>query len=489
MGDTKMEREKEKIILLTGASGYVGGRLLRVLESRGHRVRCMARKPEYLQSRVSSATEVLAGDAMDAESLRKPLESIHTAYYMIHSMGSDQDFEDLDRTAAANFAEAARRCGVKRIIYLGGLGDNRLSLSPHLRSRQEVGEILKTSGAQVIEFRASIVIGSGSLSFEMIRALVERLPIMITPRWVSALAQPIAISDLIEYLLLALEIDSQESRIYEIGGRDRVSYGELMKEYARQRNLKRLMIPVPVLTPHLSSLWLGLVTPLYARIGRKLIESLRHDTVVEDTQALQDFPLEPRGIGEAIAQALRNDDRDCAETRWSDSIASSGKAEDWARVRFGNRLLDMRTLRVDASPSEAFRPIQRIGGATGWYFADWLWRLRGFLDLLAGGVGVRRGRRHPTNISVGETVDWWRVEEFEPGRRLRLYAEMRLPGRAWLDFSVEKQNGGSTISQTAIFDPVGLLGLAYWYGIYPLHAIVFRGMIRGIAAASRGKDR
>jgi hypothetical protein len=340
----------------------------------------------------------------------------------------------------------------------------------------------------VIEFRASIVIGSGSLSFEMIRALVERLPVMITPRWVSAQAQPIGISDLIEYLLLALEIDGGESRVYEIGGRDRVSYGELMQEYARQRNLKRLMIPVPVLTPRLSSLWLGLVTPLYARIGRKLIESLRHDTVIQDARALQDFPLEPKGIDEAIAQALRNDDQECAETRWSDAISSSGETESWARVRFGNRLLDMRTRAVDVAPQEAFHPIQRIGGETGWYFANWLWRIRGFIDLLVGGVGVRRGRRHPTEISAGDTLDWWRVEEFEPGRRLRLYAEMRLPGRAWLDFSVEERNAGSTIRQTAIFDPVGLPGLAYWYGIYPLHAFVFRGMIRGIAAAAQSKD-
>jgi hypothetical protein len=351
-----------------------------------------------------------------------------------------------------------------------------------------VGQVLKTSGARVIEFRASVVIGSGSLSFEMIRALVERLPIMITPRWVGAQAQPIAITDLIEYLSLALEIDLDESRIYEIGGRDRVSYGELMQEYARQRKLKRLMIPVPVLTPRLSSLWLGLVTPLYARVGRKLVESLRHDTVVQDTRALRDFALEPKGIREAIAQALRNDDRECAETRWSDAISSSGQGADWAGVRFGNRRLDIRTQTVDASLVEAFWPIQRIGGERGWYYANWLWRIRGFIDLLVGGVGVRRGRRHPTEISVGDTLDWWRVEEYEPNRRLRLYAEMRLPGRAWLDFTVEERNGGSTIRQTAEFDPVGLGGLAYWYGIYPLHGYVFRGMIRGIAAAAHGND-
>jgi hypothetical protein len=261
-----------------------------------------------------------------------------------------------------------------------------------------------------------------------------------------------------------------------------------MQEYARQRNLKRFMIPVPILTPRLSSLWLGLVTPLYARIGRKLIESLRHDTVVQDARALEDFPLEPKGIGEAIAQALRNDDRECAETRWSDALSSSGKTENWARVRFGNRLLDMRTRAVNAPPQEAFRPIQRIGGETGWYFANWLWRIRGFIDLLVGGVGVRRGRRHPTEISIGDTIDWWRVEEFVPDSRLRLYAEMKVPGRAWLDFTVEQQKGGSTIRQTAIFDPAGLSGLIYWYGIYPLHAFIFRGMIRGIATAAQGKD-
>ncbi|MFC2172416.1 SDR family oxidoreductase [Acidobacteriota bacterium] len=480
-----MTKGHEKTILLTGATGYVGGRLLRVLEEKGTRVRCLARRPEFLKSRVSDTTQVAAGDVMDPSSLDPILEGVHTAYYMIHSMGSTHDFEDLDRQAAKHFAEVSRKSGVKKIIYLGGLGDSRGRLSPHLQSRQEVGEILRTSDAQVIEFRASIVIGSGSLSFEMIRALVERLPLMITPRWVNVQAQPIFITDLIEYLVAAMDQDFEGNRIYEIGGKDRVSYGDLMREYARQRGLRRLMIPVPVLTPNLSSLWLGLVTPIYARIGRKLVDSMRYETIVRDFQALRDFSLKPKGVREAIRQALRNEDREVAETRWSDAVSSSGVEPKWGGVRTGNRLIDMRMESVDLPPALAFKPIQRIGGSTGWYHANWLWRVRGFIDLLCGGVGMRRGRRHFREISIGDTIDWWRVEDFVPDHRLRLYAEMKVPGRAWLDFIVEQRNGGSTIRQTAIFDPIGLPGLAYWYIIYPFHKYHFRGMIRNIARACR----
>jgi uncharacterized protein YbjT (DUF2867 family) len=444
----------------------------------------MARRPRFLQPKVTATTEVVSGDVLDATSLREALNGVHTAYYLIHSMGSQRDFEALDRQAATHFADAARQAGVARIVYLGGLGESDGDLSPHLRSRQEVGKILRRSGAQVVEFRSSVVIGSGSLSFELVRALVERVPIMITPRWVLAPTQPIAIEDLVAYLLAALDLPVAESQVYEIGGADQVGYRDIMREYARQRGLRRLILSVPVLTPRLSSLWLGFVTPVYARVGRQLIDSIRHPTVVQDTTALKTFSIRPMGMRQAIARALRNEDQDFAKTRWSDALSSGGSQRSWGGVRFGARLVDARSLQVAVSPARAFAPIRRIGGARGWYYADWLWSLRGFFDLLMGGVGSRRGRRDPEWLYPGETVDFWRVETVEPDRRLRLAAEMKVPGRAWLEFEVEGDASSSRIHQTAIFDPLGLWGQLYWYALYPLHALIFGGMLRNIGRAA-----
>jgi len=470
-------------ILVTGATGYVGNRLWRRLEAEGRRVRCLARRPTVLASRVGDTTEVVGGDVLDIASLGAALAGVESAYYLVHSMGAGRKFEEQDRIAARNFGSAARNAGVRRIIYLGGLGHGD-SLSPHLRSRHEVGDLLRASGVPVIEFRASIVIGSGSLSFEMIRALVERLPVMITPRWVEVEAQPIGVDDLLAYLVAALDVPLEESRIFEIGGTDRVTYGALMREYARQRGLRRAMIRVPVLTPWLSSLWLGLVTPIYARIGRSLIASIKHPTVVRDTSALSCFQVRPRGIREVIATAINNEERMIAESRWFDAVSSRGEIRTETGVRFGDRLVDSRVQKVNVGPQAAFAPIRRIGGETGWYAYDWLWRLRGFLDLLVGGVGVRRGRPTPDDLCVGDALDFWRVEVYEPDRFLRLSAEMKLPGRAWLEFEVVSCEGGSLIRQTALFDPVGLFGLVYWYGVFPLHRLVFRGMLRGIARAA-----
>lgn len=475
----------DKLILLTGATGYVGGRLLKVLEEQGARVRCLARRPQYLQARVSAGTEVVGGDVLDSASLLEAMSGVHTAYYLVHSMDASGDFEKLDRQAATNFQEAAEKSGLKRIIYLGGLVPNHSDLSPHLRSRQEVGQILRDGRVPAIELRASIVIGSGSLSFEMIRALVERLPFMIMPRWVSVRAQPIAISDLLGYLVACLSLPETGSRIFEIGGADQMSYGELMREYASQRGLRRLMVRVPVLTPRLSSLWLGLVTPVYARIGRKLIDSIRHSTVVEDDSSRRVFAIQPKTARESIAAALSNDDREFAETRWSDALSVGGSSSSWGGSRVGNRLVDSRTEKVPVDPETAFRPIRRIGGTNGWYYANWLWHVRGLVDLLVGGVGLRRGRRDPETVRPGDVIDWWRVEDFEEPKRLRLLAEMKVPGRAWLEFEVEGHPKGSIIRQTAIFDPYGLWGQLYWYLIYPLHALVFRGMIRGVARAAQ----
>jgi uncharacterized protein YbjT (DUF2867 family) len=437
---------------------------------------------------VSTSTEVVPADMLDPASLAKAMEGGDIAYYLVHSMGLAAGFEEQDRVAARNFGTAARAAGVRRIVYLGGLGEDGVAASPHLRSRQEVGDVLRGSGVEVVEFRASVVLGSGSLSFELIRALVERLPVMIAPRWVAVKTQPIAIADLLDYLVAALDLPAEPSRIYEIGSSDQVSFGNLMQEYARQRGLRRLIVPVPVLTPRLSSLWLGLVTPVYARVGRKLIDSMTVPTVVRDQSARRVFPIAPRGVGEAIAQAIANEDREQAATRWSDALSASGEPRSWGGVRFGSRLVDSRTATVRVPPRDAFAPISRIGGQTGWYYATWLWRLRGLLDLLVGGVGMRRGRRDPERLRVGEAVDWWRVEAIEADRRLRLFAEMKLPGRAWLEFEVTPSGAGATIRQTAIFDPVGLGGLAYWYATYPIHRLIFSGMLRRIARAAAGSQ-
>jgi hypothetical protein len=310
---------------------------------------------------------------------------------------------------------------------------------------------------------------------------VERLPVMICPSWVQVRAQPIAIEDVVAYLVGALERPRGESRVYEIGGADQVSYAEIMREYARQRKLRRLLVPVPVLTPGLSSLWLGLTTPVYARVGRKLIEGVRNPTVVTNDDALRAFDVRPMSLKESIARAMRNEDRKFAMSRWSDAISAAGNPRSWGGVKFGSRLVDSRTVHVTARPHCAFTPIRRIGGRSGWYYANWLWRLRGLIDLLLGGVGMRRGRPDPDDLKVGDPLDCWRVEALEPDRMLRLTAEMKLPGRAWLEFEVQPVDGGSEIRQTAVFDPVGLLGLVYWYGIYPLHGRVFGGMLRGVA--------
>jgi len=478
------EPRQPPLVLLTGATGYIGGRLLSALEAKGARIRCLARRPEFLEPRVLASTEVVKGDVLDPASLGHALAGVHTAYYLVHSMSAAASYEEEDRRAAAEFGRLAREAGVRRIIYLGGLGTGE-ALSTHLASRQEVGRLLRESGVAMIEFRAAIVLGSGSLSFEMIRALVEKLPIMVTPRWVDTLTQPIGIEDLVGYLVEALDLPLEGSAVFEIGGPDRVSYMDLMREYARQRGLRRFMLRVPVLTPRLSSLWLGLVTPVYARVGRALVDGLRNETVVRDDSARKAFTLRPRGVREALARALANEDLEFAATRWSDAASALGPSASWGGVKFGSRLVDSRVAEVGCKPDQAFGPIERIGGATGWYYGNLLWRLRGWLDLLVGGAGLRRGRRDQRSLRPGDTLDFWRVEAIEPGRLLRLAAEMKLPGRAWLQFEVEGSGSGSRIRQTALFDPTGLSGLLYWYALYPLHQLIFSGMLRGIARAAR----
>jgi uncharacterized protein YbjT (DUF2867 family) len=468
-------------ILLTGATGYVGGVLLAELERRGHQIRCLARRPAKLAGRTGPNTEVMAGDATDPDDLARACAGIDTAFWMVHSMESGVDFERADRLAAERFAAAAQAAGVKRLIYLGGLGADDDRLSAHLRSRHEVGAILRAAGLDVIEFRASIIVGAGSFSFDLVRTLVERLPVMICPAWLATPTQPIAIADVVAYLAAAVDLPPGPPRIFEIGGPDKVSYGAIMREYARQRGLRRLMIPVPVLTPRLSSLWLKLVTPRYSKVGRKLIDGLKNPTVVTNDAAAREFAIRPRDLPTAVREASEQEDGEFAGKRWADFADIEDLPRRYGGAHEGSRLVDHRHTVVAVSPERAFAAIERIGGANGWYAADWLWTLRGWLDQLIGGPGMARGRRDPERLSTGETLDCWRVEICEPPRRLRLAAEMKLPGRGWLEFEVVPREGDVTIHQTAVFDPRGLGGLAYWYVIWPLHELVFRRMLAGIA--------
>jgi uncharacterized protein YbjT (DUF2867 family) len=471
-------------ILLTGATGYVGGVLLPELERQGHSVRCLVRRPGKIAGKTGPGTEVVVGDASDPADLARSCAGIDVAYWLVHSMESGVDFERSDRLAAERFAEAAKSAGVRRIVYLGGLGADDDTLSAHLRSRHEVGAILRASGLDVVEFRASIVIGAGSFSFDLVRTLVERLPVMICPAWLATPTQPIAIADVVDYLAAAADLPPGRSRIFEIGGPDKVSYGAIMREYARQRGLHRLMIPVPVLTPRLSSLWLKLVTPQYSKVGRKLIDGLKNPTVVTSDASLREFPFRPRGLREAVREAMIQEDTSFSGRRWADFADAEELPPRYGGRTAGTRLVDHRHLVVAVEPARAFAAIERIGGGNGWYACDWLWQVRGWMDRVIGGPGMSRGRRDPLKLLTGDTLDCWKVELCEPPRRLRLAAEMKMPGRGWLEFEVVPRDGDVTIHQTAVFDPKGLGGLLYWYSIWPLHELVFRRMLAGIARAA-----
>jgi uncharacterized protein YbjT (DUF2867 family) len=471
---------KEHRILVTGSTGYVGGKLAKALLAYPGRLRCLVRHPQKLSSSVLVAAEVVQGDVLCPESLAAALKDVDIAFYLIHSMSGGGDFVERDRLAANHFAKAAKTAGVRRIIYLGGLGDQE-TLSPHLASRQEVGQILANSGILTIEFRASIIIGVGSISFEMIRTLVEKLPLMVTPRWVQTEAQPISIEDVIDYLLEAIELQIEKSQIFEIGGPKRISYMGLMKEYARQRHLHRLMIPVPVLTPYLSSLWLRFVTPLYFRVGRALIEGIRNPTIVKDSAALKYFAVKPQVISEAMRKSLEAEHKEFEHFRASPLHSEATASIQKYTCRQGWHIIESYSVIVPSPSDKLFESIERIGGQAGWYYADWLWRLRGWIDLLIGGVGMRRVPRSPGHLKAGDSVDFWCVETIEPKRLLRLRAEMKLPGEAWLQFEIEPRKDKSVLYLTAIFKPHGVCGLIYWYGAYPFHRFIFKGMINAVA--------
>jgi uncharacterized protein YbjT (DUF2867 family) len=469
-------------ILLTGATGYVGGRLLGRLELEQRPVRCLTRSPRVLAQRVAGTTEVVAGDLLAPESLSPAMREVRTAYYLVHSMDALESFEELDRRAATNFAKAAREAGVRRIIYLSGLGSGG-NLSAHLASRHEVGEILNGSGVPTIELRASIVIGAGSASFETVRAVVEGLPAIPAPKGVETAAQPIAIEDLIEYLVAALRLPAR-SAIFEIGGDDQVSYAEVMREYARQRKLRRRVVPLPRQTLRASRMLLGTLTPAYGRIGAAMIDSLRNETVVRDATAREAFAVTPLGLPEAIQRALMSEDKEFAQMTWSD-VPAANEGARWGGTPISRRLVTSRVERVYASRPQVFARVQRIGGTRGWYGTDWFWILRGGLDSLRGGNGMRRGRRDPHELRAGDAIDFWRVVSIQPDRRLLLAAEMKMPGRLWLDHEVTSKGGHTVIRQTTVFDPAGYAGLAYWYLLYPVHRAVFTTMLRGLGRVTQ----
>jgi uncharacterized protein YbjT (DUF2867 family) len=480
---------RRRLAFVTGASGYVGGRLVPELLRAGWMVRAMARTPTRLRDAPwVGDVDVAVADVRDPSSLRVALESVDVAYYLVHSIGA-RGFEDADRRAATTFAEEAKAAGVRRIVYLGGLVPEGEDLSPHLRSRSEVGRILLDSGVPTAVLQAAVVLGSGSASFEMLRHLTERLPAMVVPRWVDTRIQPIAIRDVVRYLVGVADLPDDVNRTFDIGGADVLTYAEMMRRYAAVAGLPpRLMVRVPVLSPSLSSHWVGAVTPVPGNLARPLVESLRNAVVCREHDIARYVPDPPEGLigfDDAVRLALaRIRDADVA-THWSNASVAGAPSDpmptdpDWAQ---GTLYIDDRTCRVDAPADVLWGVIKGIGGTSGWYSWSWAWQMRGLIDRMSGGPGLRRGRRSPTDLQLGDAVDFWRVEEIIDGELLRLRAEMKLPGRAWLDLGVEPDNAeGARFHQRAVFAPRGLWGRTYWWAVYPFHGIVFGGMQRNIA--------
>ena len=488
VGGASHDQARDMRVLLTGATGYIGGRLAPLLVCGGHSVRCLVRDATRLEGRPWAAdVEIVEGDVLVPATLGEALRGVETAYYLVHAMASGGDFRARDLQAARAFGQAAADAGVGRIVYLGGLGDPDAGLSEHLHSRQETGSALAHAGVPVTEFRAAVVVGAGSLGFEMIRYLTERLPIMICPRWVYTRVQPIAVDDALAYLAAALDLPPHWSGVIEIGGADVRTYGSMMTGYAAVRRLRRRLVAVPVLTPLLSSYWVHLVTPIPDDIARPLIEGLRSEVVVRDDTARRLFPdIHPVDYETAVRRALRALDEGRVETAWSDALGSSqGDERPVVLTTAAGFLLERRELEVQAPPACVFAVVSGIGGRRGYPFWDWSWRLRGGVDRLVGGVGLRRGRRDPDALRVGDVLDFWRVEELVPDRLLRLRAEMRTAGGAWLQFECEPDDGDRTkLVQTAYFAPHGLAGLLYWYGLYPIHKAIFSGTIRRLAEAA-----
>lgn len=479
-----MSNSDSRMVLVTGATGYVGGRLVPRLLEAGYQVRCLVRDPSRLQGRPwLGQVEIVQGDVLKPETLAAAMQGVEAAYYMIHSMSGSADFHRRDLNAARDFGDAARAAQVRRILYLGGLGDPDADLSQHLRSRQQTGQALRESGVPVTEFRAAIIVGSGSVSFEMIRYLTERVPVMICPRWVLTRIQPISIRNVLEYLVAALETPESAGQIVEIGGSEVLTYGDMMLGYAKARGLRRLLLSVPVLTPRLSSYWVHWVTPIPAEIARPLIEGLRNEVIVRDDTAGRLFPhIQPQDYQTAVQLALAKLEASQVETAWSDALSTS--RGDMPPVVLSTRdgmIIETRRRVAHAAPTAVYKAFAGLGGKRGWLYANWAWRMRGIMDRMVGGVGLRRGRRHPYDVRVGDALDFWRVEAVEPNRLLRLRAEMKVPGDVWLQFEAQAQSNQQTLLiQTALFAPRGLFGLIYWYLLYPVHGPVFSGLIRNL---------
>ncbi|WP_262348308.1 SDR family oxidoreductase [Cellulosimicrobium cellulans] len=521
VGPDGRPRPDAPLVAVTGVTGYVGGRLVPELLAAGYRVRAIARRPERLRGRPwYDAVEIAQADAAEPDEIRAALDGADVAYYLIHSLGSGRRFEQRDRHTALVFGAAAREAGVGRIVYLGGLTPDTEDLSPHLASRTEVGEILLASGVPTTVLRAAIILGSGSASFEMMRYLTERLPAMTVPKWLDNRIQPIAVRDVLRYLVGSASMPPEVSREFDIGGPDVLTYRDMMQGYAKAAGLpRRLIVKVPVLTPRLSSHWVGLVTPVPSGIARPLVESLIHEVVCDEHDIAQYVPDPPEGLisfSRALELALARIREADVTTRWSSAGVPGAPSEplpsdpDWAG---GSLYEDARSVDVDASPAALWRVLESVGGERGWYSWSLAWRVRGLMDRVVGGPGLRRGRRDPRRLVVDDAVDFWRVEEVQPGRLLRLRAEMRLPGLAWLELRVEPDGDTpveqgdhdsarpadvsperwttppTRFAQRAVFHPHGLLGQLYWWAVYPFHGVVFGGMQRNIARAAETAER
>jgi uncharacterized protein YbjT (DUF2867 family) len=475
-------------ILVTGATGYVGGQLVPRLLEAGHHVRVLARDPARLQDRTwSDQVEVVQGDVLDPDTLQETMAGIRTAYYLIHSMMAGADFHQRDLSAARNFSRAAQHAGVELIIYLGGLGDPDSDLSHHLRSRQLTGASLREEDTPVLEFRAGVIVGVGSLSFEMIRYLTERVPVMICPRWVFTRTQPISINNVLDYLVAALALPLEGDRTIDIGGPEVLSYGDMVRGYAQARGLKRWIVPVPVLTPRLSSHWVQWVTPIPATIARPLIDGLRNEAVVREDSAASIFPsIRLLDYATAVRNAIAHLDAGEVVTATRKIPSTSIESTAQPSVRdYEGMIIERYQQRVQALPANVFQAFTGLGGERGWLYADWAWRLRGGIDRVVGGIGFRRGRPDPNRLQVGDALDFWRVDQLEPARSLRLKAEMKLPGHAWLQFeAIPLEEAESLLVQTTCFAPKGLLGLLYWTFMLPFHRRISVGLLHALRRES-----
>jgi len=477
------------LVAVTGATGYIGGRLVTRLLDAGYRVRCLVRSPRKLADRpfaCDTRVEIVTCDVEDQVATTAALRGCQVAYYLVHSMlAAGPVYAEVDRRIARAFASATAAAEVKRIIYLGGLGETGEGLSEHLNSRQDVEDELASGPVPVTVLRAAMIIGSGSASFEILRYLVDRLPVMVTPRWVNTRCQPIAVVDVLTYLVRCLSEPATIGQTLDIGGDEVVTYKEVIQMVAKANSLpRRWILPVPILTPRLSSLWIHLVTPISSRIARPLAEGLRNEVVCRDRRASQLMPHKLQTVNESILAAVGNQQAGTVETSWSDAGKMPGDP-DWAG---GKVFVDPRSIEIDAPAAAVYCAVCRVGGGNGWYAADWLWRMRGWMDRLVGGPGLRRGRRNAETVAYGDALDFWRVTNVVPDRRLELHAEMKLPGVATLTFEIEPDPNGQPkclLRQTARFKPRGLMGLAYWYSVLPLHGLVFRGMQKGIRRAAK----